>query len=90
MDVKPTVKVSAVMNGKRYTASLAGDGVLILGGGRALATGRFVGGKLTNLKPSPPDFLIQIPLEELDVLDKLVEELRAATAGQEGQSGAGG
>ena len=89
MDVKRTIKVSAEINGHRYSASLAGDGVVILGGGRALATGRFVGGKLTNLQPSPPDFLIKIPLEELDVLDKLVDELRAATSGQAGQTGAG-
>ena len=30
------VKVTAVINGHRYSASLAGDGVLILGQGRAL------------------------------------------------------
>jgi len=90
MDVPPTIKVSAVMNGHRYSASLAGDGVMILGHGRVLATGRFVGGKLTNLRPSPPDFVIQIPLEELDVIDKLAEELRAARFGGAREAGAGG
>lgn len=90
MDVNPTFKVSATINGHRYSASLAGESVLILGNGRALATGRFAGGKLSNLKPSPPDFFIQIKLEDLDVLDKLADELRAATSGQPGQAGAGG
>jgi hypothetical protein len=87
MDVPSAIKVSATINGHRYSASLAGEGVVIVGNGRALATGRFVGGKFADLRPSPPDFFIQIPTDELDVVDRLAEELRAAMSGQ-GQAGA--
>ena len=83
-----TVKVSATINGHRYSASLAGEGVLILGQGRALGTASFIGGKLTNLRPNPPDPFVQIPLDDMDVLDTLAAELRKATAGQAGSGGA--
>ena len=90
MDATPPIKVSAVINGRRYSASLSGEGVLILGAGRALATGRFAGGKFSELRASPPDAFIQMPLDDLDVMDQLADELRAALAGRAGQAGAGG
>ena len=84
MSSRSIVKVSAMINGHRYSASLAGDGVLILGQGRALGTASFIGGKLTRLAPTPPDPFVQIPLDDMDVLDRLADALRAATSGWAG------
>lgn len=84
MSPAPTIKVTATINGHRYSASLAGEGVVILGQGRALGTASFIDGKLTNLRPSPPDPFVQIPLEDMDALDRLADALRAATAGRAG------
>jgi len=90
MSPPPTVKVTATINGHRYSASLAGEGVIILGQGRALGTASFIAGKLTNLAPTPPDPFVQIPLDDMDVLDQLAAALRAATSGRAGAGGAGG
>jgi hypothetical protein len=84
MSPPSTVKVSATINGHRYAASLAGEGVIILGQGRALGTASFIGGRLTNLRPTPPDPYVQIPLDDMDVLDRLADALRAATSGWAG------
>ena len=84
MSPPATVKVTATINGHRYSASLAGDAVLILGQGRALGTASFIDGKLTNLRPNPPDPFVQIPLEDIDALDLLAAQLRAATNGRAG------
>jgi hypothetical protein len=89
MSPPSTVKVTATINGHRYSASLAGEGVVILGQGRALGTASFIGGKLTRLAPTPPDPFVQIPLDDMDVLDQLAAALRAATAGR-AAGGAGG
>ena len=74
----PISKVSATINGRRYSAALAGENLVILGQGRALATGRFADGKVSNLRPSPPDVFIQIPIEDLDVVETLADELQLA------------
>jgi hypothetical protein len=81
MDTTASTKVYATIHGRRYGASLANDGVLILGGGRAIATAEWKAGRLVNIKPTPPDFVVQMPLEDLDVIDTLARDLRAATAG---------
>jgi hypothetical protein len=78
MDTSTSVKVHATINGRRYGASLARDSALILGGGRAIATADWRDGRLTNVKPTPPDFVVQMPLEDLDVIDRLAQALRAA------------
>jgi len=65
------------------------EGVIILGQGRALGTASFIGGKLTRLAPTPPDPFVQIPLDDMDVLDQLAAALRAATSGR-AAGGAGG
>lgn len=88
MGAPQIIKVTATMNGHRYTASLSGDGVLLLGQGRVIATGRFVGGRFVDLRPSPPDFVIPIPTDELDVVEQLAAELRAATAAQDSDGAA--
>ena len=90
MGAPQPIKVTATVNGHRYSASLAGEGVIILGQGRALGTARFVDGKLTNLSPTPPDPFVQIPLDDMDVLDQLAAELRAATQRQAGAGGVAG
>ena len=82
MSPPETIKVTTTINGHRYSASLAGQGVLILGQGRALGTASFIDGKLTNLRPNPPDPFVQIPLEDMDALDQLAAALRTATAGR--------
>jgi hypothetical protein len=89
MDTSTSIKVHATINGRRYGASLAKDTALILGGGRAIATADWRDGRLTNIKPTPPDFIVQMPLEDLDVIDSLSQELRAANreAGAEGAAG---
>jgi hypothetical protein len=78
MDTNASIKVQATIHGRRYSASLANGGVLILGGGRAIASASWNGERLVDVKPTPPDFVVQMPLEDLDVIDQLGQALRAA------------
>jgi hypothetical protein len=89
MDTSTSTKVHATVNGRRYGASLANDTILILGGGKAIATAEWYAGRFRNIKPTPPDFVVQMPLEDLDVMDRLAEELRAATGGAAAEGAAG-
>jgi hypothetical protein len=88
METTASIKVHAIINGRRYGASLANHGVLILGGGRALATAEWKAGRFANIRPTPPDFVVQMPLEDLDGLDRLAEALRTATGGGGAEAGA--